>query len=83
MFRSFLNHFAQWVRNPLRVEYWAIRSSARSFARSLTHSLPSRDLRFHDLTIGPVPVRFHAISRGSGSGSGSDSYAKLIYYFSY
>ena len=43
----------------------------------------TRDLRFHDLTVGPVPVRFHAISRGSGPGSGSDSYAKLIYYFSY
>ena len=37
-----------------------------------------RDLRFHDLTIGPVSVRFHAIFRSSGSSS--YSYAKLIYH---
>ena len=39
----------------------------------------TKHLRFHDLTVGPVPDRFHAISRGSGS----DCYAQLIYYFSY
>ena len=47
------------------------------------NEIADRDLRFHDLTTGPVPVRFHAISRCSGSGSGSYSLAKSIYYFSY
>ena len=46
-----------------RVEYWAIRSSARSFARTLSHSLPSLWERGSCLWLWIVSMcRFHTVS---------------------
>ena len=55
---------------------WNQRTISRPLSKS---AVLIRDLRFHNLTIGPFPARFNAISRGSRSGSGFFSYAKSIY----